>query len=184
MPCAEYLDGDLQNAYFEGYTQKVEVTNLFVWNFYGELIHAAINFPGSWHDTKLASVSGLYHPKLDDEMTPPGMAILADSAFVNNARVTNGKIIRPRKTNEVHDIPSSAFLAAVDTMLQHAIPSERQSAEWGVRALKGTFPRLKVELPGDVAKRRRLISICCHMFNCRTRPVGLNQIRTTYGRQN
>ena len=46
-PCAEYTDVDLQNAYFEGYTQCVEVTNLFVWNFYGELIHAAVNFPGS-----------------------------------------------------------------------------------------------------------------------------------------
>jgi len=59
MPCADYIDTDLQNAFFEGFTQGVEVTNLFVWNFYGELIHAAINYPGSWHDSKLAGASGL-----------------------------------------------------------------------------------------------------------------------------
>ena len=56
MPCADYTDLDLKNAYFEGFTQNVEDTNLFVWNFFGEIIHAAINYLGSWHDTKLAGV--------------------------------------------------------------------------------------------------------------------------------
>lgn len=124
MPCAEFENVDLQNAYFEGYTEQVEVTNLFVWNFKGEIIHAAINFPGSWHDSKLATVSGLYHELLADEKTPPGMAILADSAFVT--RTTNGKIVRARKTNETNAIPHSTFLAAVDVILQRIYPSERQ----------------------------------------------------------
>ena len=39
-------------------------------------------------------VSGLYFPKLSEEMTPPGMAILGDSAFMKNNRATNGKIMR------------------------------------------------------------------------------------------
>lgn len=183
MPCSEYLDTDLQNAFFEGYTEQVEVTILFVWNFRGELIHAAINFPGSWHDTELAAVSELYHPKLSDEYTRPGMAVLADSAFVITSRVTNGKIIRPRKSNEVQDIPKSTYLAAVDTILQAAIPSEKQSAEWGVRVVKGAFPRLNVQLSVDVGKRRRVISICCHMFNSPYSSRGLNQIRTTYAQK-
>ena len=100
MPCADYTDTNLQNAYFEGFTQGVEVTNLFVWNFYGEIVHAGVNFPGSWHDTKLAGASGLYYPTLSDELTPPGYAILGDSAFVNHTSVTNGKVLRGRKTNE------------------------------------------------------------------------------------
>ena len=182
MPCADYTDCNLQNAYFEGFTQAVEATNLFVFNFFGELIHAAINYPGSWHDTKLAMVSGLYFPKLSDEMTPPGMAILGDSAFVNNTSVTNGKIVRGRKANETSDIPVSAELGAVDIILQRIMPSERQSAEWGVRAIKAPFSRLQVPLPADAKKRERLITICCHLFNYRTRLVGLNQIRTTYSR--
>ena len=183
MPCADYIDQDLQNAYFEGFTQGVEVMNLFVFNFFGELIHAAVNYPGSWHDTKLAAVSGLYFPKLSDEMTPPGMAILGDSAFVNNTRITNGKIVRGRKSNETADIPESAALAAVDIILERIMPSERQSAEWGVRAIKAPFARFKVPLSPDSEKRFRILSICCHLFNFRTRKVGLNQIRTTYARR-
>ena len=100
MPCVDYTDQDLQNAYNEGYIQSVEVTNLFVWNFYGEIIHAAVNNPGSWHDTKLAGASGLYYPKLSDVITSPGYAILGDSAFVNNTSTTNGKVLRGRKSNE------------------------------------------------------------------------------------
>lgn len=46
MPCADYTDTNLQNAYFEGFTQAVEVTNLFVFNFFGALIYAAVNYPG------------------------------------------------------------------------------------------------------------------------------------------
>lgn len=183
MPCADYTDPNMQNAYFEGFTQGVEATNLFVWNVFGELIHAAVNFPGSWHDTKLAGASGLYFPKLSDEMTPPGYAILGDSAFVNNTQTTHGKVIRGRKTNETSDIPESAALAAVDIIMQRVMPSERQSAEWGVRAIKGPFARLKVPLPADSRKRLRLLRICCHLFNFRTRYVGLNQILTTYGQQ-
>ena len=180
MPCADYTEPNLQNAYYEGFTQSVEVTNLFVWNFYGEIIHAGVNFPGSWHDTKLAGASGLYYPKLSYEMTPPGYAILGDSAFVNNTTATNGKVLRGRKSNETREIPESAALAAVDALLQRIMPSERQSAEWGVRALKGPFQRLKTPLPADSVKRLRLLRICCHLFNFRTRYVGLNQIRTTY----
>ena len=180
MPCAHYVDPELQNAFFEGFTQNEEVTNLLVFNFFGELIHAAVNFPGSWHDNRLASASGLYWPMLFDEMTPPGYAILGDSAFVNDTRITNGKIIRSRKANEAQDIPESAELCAVDLLLQRIMPSETQSAEWGIRALKGPFARLKVPLPADAAKRSRLIRICCHLLNLRTRFVGLNQIRSTY----
>ena len=45
MLCANYEDADMQSSYWEGFTQAVEVTNLFVWNFYGEVIFAALKFP-------------------------------------------------------------------------------------------------------------------------------------------
>lgn len=51
FPCAEYLDVNLLNAYFEGYKQAIEVKNLFVFNVFGDFIHAAVNYPGCWHDT-------------------------------------------------------------------------------------------------------------------------------------
>lgn len=48
-----------------------------------------MNYPGSRHDTKIAAVSELYYPMLSDECTRPIMAIIADSAFVNNTKTTN-----------------------------------------------------------------------------------------------
>ena len=77
-------------------------------------------------------------------------------------------------------VTSSLWLAAVDTLLDKAMPSERQSAEWGVRALKGPFMRLTTTLPGNVYVRGRILRLCVHLYNLRTRLVGLNQIRTVY----
>lgn len=156
----------------------MEVTNPFDFYFFGE--HAAVNYSGSWHDTKLATATfGLYFPTLSEDMTLPGMAILGDSNFVNNIGVMHGKIIRGRKENEHFDIPNIASIAELDLALQSIMPSEGQSAEWGVRAIKGPFQRLKVPLLADAQKRLRFLSICCYLFNFRTRNVGLNQIRTT-----
>lgn len=178
MPCADYEDPDMQNAYYEGYTCSVEVTNLFVYNFKGELIHAAVNYPGSWHDNRLAMTSGLIFPNLGDEMTPPGFAILGDSAFVT--RTTGGKVVRARKNNETGEIPTDAVLAAVDIIMQRVMPSERQSAEWGIRAMKAPFGILRLPLSPSSRKRYKLLCTCTRLLNVRTRVVGLNQIKTVY----
>lgn len=53
LPCADYTDVDLQNAYYEGCISSEEVNNLLVFNFKGEIIHAAINFPERWHYSRL-----------------------------------------------------------------------------------------------------------------------------------
>eukprot|EP00172_Hildenbrandia_rubra_P002294 Plantae.Rhodophyta-Hildenbrandia_rubra.ctg30402.p1 GENE.Plantae.Rhodophyta-Hildenbrandia_rubra.ctg30402~~Plantae.Rhodophyta-Hildenbrandia_rubra.ctg30402.p1 ORF type:complete len:262 (+),score=16.55 Plantae.Rhodophyta-Hildenbrandia_rubra.ctg30402:507-1292(+) len=129
MPCAERGDESMQNAYHEGCAGSVEVTNLIVFDFFGERIHSAVNYPGSWRDARLASVSGLCHDCLSDDLTPPGFAILGDSAFVNDLKVANWKALRGRKCNESDGMPEPAALAAIDLALQKAMPSERQSAE-------------------------------------------------------
>lgn len=77
MPTATYMDANLQNEYFEGLNLKNKVTNLIAVNFNGEIIHTALNFPGSWYDSKLAQGSGLYFPKLSNEMTLTGYGTLA-----------------------------------------------------------------------------------------------------------
>lgn len=50
MICPSFINEDLQLAYYEGCTQSLEVTNLFVSKFRGEFLHAALNYPGSYHD--------------------------------------------------------------------------------------------------------------------------------------
>lgn len=118
----------------------------------------------------------MYQDVISDEKTPPGMAILADSAFVTSTKATNGKLMKARKTNETQDLPKSVPLSAIDVVLQRIYPRERQSAEWAVRAITSIFPRLKVQILADSLKRLRLIQTCCHLYNFHTRFAGLNKI--------
>lgn len=47
LPCSDYSYLDMQTSYYEGYTGELEVTNLFVINFFGGIIHAAVHISGS-----------------------------------------------------------------------------------------------------------------------------------------
>lgn len=55
----QYRRCNFPSLYIEDFSQKEEVTNLFVFYFYEELIHAAVRYPKSWHDTKFDAVSRL-----------------------------------------------------------------------------------------------------------------------------
>lgn len=93
------------------------------------------------------------------------MAILRDSAFPSSHETRRGKILRARKLiegGEISDLSRSTWVEAVDTMLERAMPSERQSVEWGERALKGPLARLKAPLPLDERARLRIIACCAH----------------------
>lgn len=45
MPCASYIDKNVQSTVYEGHTTSVEVSSLFVLTSKGEVIHAGKNFP-------------------------------------------------------------------------------------------------------------------------------------------
>ena len=115
MTWSSYTDPDLQNAYWECFTQAHEVTNLHVWNFFGDVVHAATTFAGSWHDSRVAAVSRLYRPRLMDD-TPEGLAILGDSAFQRTVDALNAQIVRARKDNEHAGV--GTFLKAHTAQLQ------------------------------------------------------------------
>lgn len=69
--CAHCEHPDVQNAYLDGYTASVEVKSILIFNLFGEIIQAALNFTGILHDNKLESASGLLYPKIGDTMNPP-----------------------------------------------------------------------------------------------------------------
>lgn len=103
------------------------------------------------------------------EKTSAGFSVLADSAFPRNGIWLQGKVVRARKSNErgqSSDIPYSAWLAAVDILIEQAKPSESQSA------------RFTVPLPADTHTRYRIIVTCAHLFNFRTRFVYIIEIRS------
>ena len=58
--------------------------------------------------------------------------------------------------------------------------SLRQASEWGMRALRGTFCRLKSRLTSDKMKRKEIIFSIVLLHNFRTEEVGPNQIATAF----
>lgn len=152
-----------------------------MFNFKGELIHTAVNFRGSWHDSEVVSPPGILLDKVSDHKTPRGYATTGDCAFIAQGRVTNEKILGGRKASETHVATESALLVAVDTVLQRAMTSERQISEWGMRAVKASFGRFSLPLSADAYIWFRLLQVSMHLYNLRTKKVGLNQIRTVHG---
>ena len=59
--------------------------------------------------------------------------------------------------------------------------SYRQTAEWGMRAIQGSFGRLRVPLPINYTKARGdLLETVVRLYNLRSRTIGYNQIRSVY----
>ena len=69
--------------------------------------------------------SGFISPILTHNTTP-SFSVLCDSAFPRNDPSLVGKLVRARKVNEMgksSDTPNCTYLAAVDVLLERAIPS-------------------------------------------------------------
>ncbi len=58
--------------------------------------------------------------------------------------------------------------------------SLRQASEWGMRALQGSFSRLKSRLSSDSHRRHILIKSILLLHNYRTESMGINQISTVF----
>jgi len=67
-------------------------------------------------------------------------------------------------------------------MLRIQANSSRQSAEWELRAIQGSFPRLKDTLlfSEEMTDRKVLLNLIPMLLIFRTRHVGLNQLTATY----
>ena len=59
--------------------------------------------------------------------------------------------------------------------------SLRQAAEWGMRAIQGSMPRLKNKIRFEEnGERRRVLKLVPLLYNLRLTHVGLNQLANTY----
>jgi hypothetical protein len=141
----------------------------------GTVIAAKINAPGSWHDSRIAKP---IYEKLRTR-TPEGFYLVADTAFPRGAQQIEGKIRAPIKTGQ-------RMQGTIDEIQERVafdreLLSYRQTAEWGMRGLQGSFGRLRIPLEiGRQSERGDLIEICIRLNNLRARLVGINQIRTVY----
>ncbi len=71
---------------------------------------------------------------------------------------------------------------ALPRTVRRQATSLRQSAEWGMRVVQGSFPRLKDRLlfSENMADRKVFLHLIPMLLNFRTRNVGLNQLSSTF----
>ena len=134
-----------------------------------------MNAPGSWHDSRVARP---IYEKLRLR-TPEGYYLVTDTAFPRGSNQIAGRIKAPMKSGTRLPVDH----AERENVMQHdrQLLSFRQTAEWGMRTMQGSFGRLRVPLPinnGDL--RSDILECVSRLFNLRARTIGHNQIRTVY----
>ena len=174
IPLQQSSDDDVQNACYNGWTCNHYVSNILLFTPDGCIVYAVLNCPGTWHDSSVSQLGGLYNTL--EEKVPPGYFVVADSAFPVHGD-DGAHIKRPPKKGESN---TRRHLHLTATQIQDLV-SMRQSAEWGVKSLEGTFTRLKKQFPWqDHGNRGTILENCVMMVNLRARLVGLNQIRVVW----
>jgi len=164
----------IQNAYYDGFTCDTCVNNVFLFSPEGRILFAAINYPGSWHDSAVSL--DLIRTVLE-AVGQEDFAFCVDQGFPRSGLLED-KFVGPY---------SKKFLRKLDSIVRelllvriHRYISLRQSAEWGMRALQGTFTRLKSRLTSNNRMRKLVIETIVLLSNFRTVHVGLNQIATVF----
>ena len=60
----------------------------------------------------------------------------------------------------------------------------RQAAEWGMRAIQSSFPRLKdTFVYEETGERHIIMKMLCLLYNLRARTIGINQIKNVFMKQ-
>lgn len=160
----------VQNMFYNGWTHDHYVSNVLVFAPNGTVIACAINAPGSMHDSVVSEWGNIY-TKLGLEHEKHGGKCVVDSAFCRNSYPflikSSQDETRAKDAREVLQIRQAT--------------SARQASEWGMRSFQGMFPRLKDRFMYEENGERRVMLLCSiHLFNLRTRMVGINQILSTY----
>jgi hypothetical protein len=164
-----------QNAMYNGYHSDTMVNNIFAYGPDGKVFLCAVNFPGSWHD---GSITANILPYIANRIG--NKKICVDQGFPRSGDA-NEILVGPISKKQAAKLAPNLkwFLLRMSNIYT----SLRQSSEWGMRALQGTFPRCKKRLPGNPMKRKVVIQCIALIHNFRMELVGLNQIATVFNPQ-
>lgn len=102
---------------------------------------------------------------------------MADTAFRSAGDMT-GRVYKPLKNNMVLR-GTPAEIESWKTWNRWVV-SVRQAVEWGMGNLQAWFPRLTVPLMSNPRDREVLLGVVTHLFNLKTRVIGLNRIKSVY----
>jgi hypothetical protein len=166
---------EIQARFYNGWTHGHYVTSVFVFCPDGTIPITFFNVPRSVHDNQVAHWGRVYN-KLGAVYDETGGKSTVDSAF--------GKVNRPFLIKSSHDYLVSTMPTRqeqrLDLQRKQQATSMRQAAEWGMRAIQSSFPRLKdTFVYEDTGEHRILMKIVCLLYNLRARTIGINQTPTT-----
>ncbi|KAF7371843.1 hypothetical protein MVEN_00041100 [Mycena venus] len=129
-------DMEIENATFNGWLSEHYISSVVSFAPKGNVIAAKINAPGSWHDSCIAQP---IYEKLQTR-TPDGFYLVADTVFPRGAKQIEGKIRAPIKTGQRMQGTTEEIEERL--AFDRQLLSYRQTAEWGMRGLQGSFGRL------------------------------------------
>jgi hypothetical protein len=167
-------DGTTQNNFYNGWTHDHYVTNVIVFCPDGTIPICCLNVPGSVHDSVVAEMGDIYEKlELVDEQC--GGMCAVNSAF--SMRKYPFFIKSSQRDPDADDAEDYALGVEVNKQAT----SMRQSAEWGMRALQSSFPRMQDRFKFEkFGERRVILKMMILVYNLRARMVGINQIKNHY----
>ena len=137
----------------------------------GIVIVPAVKAPGAMHDSTIEHWGDIYK-KLQNVYGRSGGRFVMDSAFSkgNHPFLIKYSLDYVINAENVQQISEGRQATAT-----------RKAAEWGTRALQGSFLRLKDRLTYEESgERRAILLFVTLLFIFRTSVVGLNQILNKY----
>ena len=163
-------DTVIPNAFYNGWTHDHYVSAVFVFCPDGTIPIATYNVPGCFHDSTIAEWGNIYK-KLKGVFDQHGGRCTVDSAF---SKKNYPFLIKSSQSDPDSDNP-------LDYIVNSEATSMQQSAEWGMRAVQASFPRLKDRLIyKEMGERRIILKSMILLYNLRAQQVGINQILSTY----
>ena len=160
----------IQNMFYNGWTHGHYISNVFVFAPDGKIVIAAINAPGTFHDSQLCDY-GLVYNKLQLLYDEHGAKTVVDSAF----NLGNGPFLI--KSANVNPIGTPEQL-----LRNQEATSIRQLSEWGMKQFRSKFPRIcRNTIPWEENGQRRIdLSLMIRLYNHQTSTIGMNQILSTF----
>lgn len=172
LPVQCSSDPEDQARMHNGYYNDSRINNVLAFSPKGKIFYASYNFPGSWHDSQVVhSLARTVVEKIGD------YALCVDQGFPRSDELFD-KFVGPISKQTISKL--SRIVKTQVIKRSHKITSLRQSAEWGMRALQGSFVRLKSRLTSNSSKRKKILLSIFLLHNFRTHYVRINQISTVF----
>ena len=155
-----------QNRDYNGWTRDINRNLVLIWDTYGKIVDAAVNAPGSFHDSKSTLLCHIYN---HIQKIPDGYRIVCDSAFTIVGSL-KGRILK---------LDDKAIKFSDKSKYEKQLRHLHQYSEWGNQVLVGTFRRLKTCLPTCNVRRATIMWCAILLHNWRTEKYDRNQIKLT-----